>query len=331
MSSWISFDGGIAKVTPLRYEDADQSVNRLPTERSTSAVEARALPQVDAVSPIVRPARSCVSSIAPLPFHVVTTGAPSRSARAVTSAQASARIAPPPATMTGRSRRAKQVRRAFHVVRRRPNPAAGLAPRRIRQDDLRGLGLDVHRQVQEDGPGPAGQHRVPGPMEDEGQVVDARRLPPFLDDRLEDSRVVGVMAAVELLEDAVAAHVGVGRAGDEWNGRRIDVGRAHADDGVHRTRADARERQHRPAARAEVAVRKMDGRLFVHHLDRPDAVRSVEQGVGDGPAAVAGNPGREFNVASDEKLDDDLGAGKGALARIAQRSGVSRAAGSVGR
>ncbi len=219
--------------------------------------------------------------------------------------------------------RAKQVRRAFHVVRGRPNPASGFAPRRIRQDDLRGLGLDVHRQVQQDRPGPAGQHRVPGPMEDERQVVDARRLPPFLDDRLEDSRVVGVMAAVEFLEDAVAAHVGVRRAGDERNGSRIDIGRAHADKGVHRTRADAREGQHRPAARAEVAVRKMDGRLFVHHLDRPDAVRSVEQGVGDGPAAVAGNPGREFNVVSDEKLDDDLGAGKGALGRIAQRSGVS--------
>ena len=82
MSIWISFDGGIEKVTPLRYDEADQSVKRLPTDRMTSALEASALPHVEAVSPIVSAARRCVSSIAPLPFHVVTTAAPSRSASA---------------------------------------------------------------------------------------------------------------------------------------------------------------------------------------------------------------------------------------------------------
>src|SRR5437899_11995815 len=102
MSIWTSFDGGIENVTPFRYDDADQSVKRLPTDKRMSALAARVLPQVEAVSPIVSPARSWVSSIAPLPFHVVTTGAPRRSASAVTCAQASARIAPPPATMTGR-------------------------------------------------------------------------------------------------------------------------------------------------------------------------------------------------------------------------------------
>ena len=55
------------------------------------------------------------------------------------------------------------------------------------------------------------------------------------------------------------------------------------------------------------------------------AVRPVEEGVGDRPAAVAGDPGREFDAPADEELDDDLGAGEGALGRIAQRSGVSRA------
>src|SRR6476646_8308164 len=101
MSSWMSFVGGIVTVTPARYEDADQSVKRLPTERSTSAVDDSSLPDDDAVSPTVSPASSWVSSMAPLPFHVVTTGAPRRSASAVISADAWAVIAPPPATMTG--------------------------------------------------------------------------------------------------------------------------------------------------------------------------------------------------------------------------------------
>ena len=50
-------------------------------------------------------------------------------------------------------------------------------------------------------------------MENERQVVDTRRLPPLLDDGLEDPRVVGGMPALEFLEDAVAAHVGVRRPG----------------------------------------------------------------------------------------------------------------------
>src|SRR6478752_4281160 len=99
MSTWISRDGGIEDVTPARYDEADQSVKRLPTDRIMSAEDASSLPQVEAVSPIVWAASSWVSSIAPLPFQVVTTGAPSRSARATSWSHASARITPPPATM----------------------------------------------------------------------------------------------------------------------------------------------------------------------------------------------------------------------------------------
>src|SRR6266542_5840591 len=101
MSIWMSRLGGMENVTPLRYDDVDQSVKRQPTERTTSALAASSLPHVDAVSPIVWAASSCVSSIAPLPIQVVTTGAPSRSARARTSAEAADPIAPPPATITG--------------------------------------------------------------------------------------------------------------------------------------------------------------------------------------------------------------------------------------
>src|SRR6187431_596533 len=98
----MSFVGGIANVTPARQEDADQSTKRQPTLNRTSADAARELPIVDPVSPTVWPASAWVSSIAPLPFQVVTTGAPRRSARARNASDASEVIAPPPATMTGR-------------------------------------------------------------------------------------------------------------------------------------------------------------------------------------------------------------------------------------
>ena len=98
----MSFAGGMAKVTPARHDDADQSTKRHPTLSTTSADDVSALPMVDPVSPMVWPASRCVSSIAPFPFQVVTTGAPSRSASACSSAVASAEMTPPPATMTGR-------------------------------------------------------------------------------------------------------------------------------------------------------------------------------------------------------------------------------------
>ena len=167
------------------------------------------MPIVEPVSPIVWPASGCVSSIAPLPFQVVTTGAPSRSASARSSAVASAPITPPPATITGRFAPASRAAaRSTSVASGRGRPRA-CARIGLGNDDLGGLGLDVHRHVQQDRSRAPGGHRVPGAVEDERQLVHPRRLPPLLDDRLEDARVVGVMTPLELLEHAVAAHVGV--------------------------------------------------------------------------------------------------------------------------
>ena len=69
-----------------------------------------------------------------------------------------------------------------------------------------------------------------------------------------------------------------------------------------------------------VAVGEMDGRLLVHDLDRPDRVLPVEEGVGDRPAAVAGDAGGERHALADEVLDEDLGAGR---RRDASRRGRS--------
>ena len=320
MSSWISFVGGMLNVTPARYDDADQSVNRLPTERMTSAEAASSLPDDDAVSPMVRPASSCVSSIAPLPFQVVTTGAPSRSARAVTSADASAVMAPPPATMTGRFAVAQQGRGPFDVVGGRPDPAACLALRRVGEGDLGAVGQDVHRHVEQDRSGPAGDHLVPGPVQDERQLVDARRLPPLLDDRLEDPRVVGDVASLELLEQAGAAHVRVGRAGQQRHRGRVDVGRGHPDDRVGRPRADAGEGQDRLAGGPVEPVGQVDRGLLVHDLHGPDRVLPVEQGIGQRPAAVARDPGHDRDALAHQVLDHDLRPGQSPTTlRLGQR------------
>src|SRR5919199_1263514 len=103
MSTWTSFAGGKEKVAPLRQELADQSVNLQPTESTTSADAASRLPEVEPGQPAVPAQRGWSSGMAPLPFQVKTTAAPTFSASPTRAAEASPMTAPPPATMTGRS------------------------------------------------------------------------------------------------------------------------------------------------------------------------------------------------------------------------------------
>src|SRR5438128_3837901 len=98
MSTWISFVGGIEKVTARRYEDEVQSTNLHPTANRISASLASSFADVLPVSPMPHAFRGWSSEIAPLPFHVVTTAAPIRSSRATKGADASSASKPPPAT-----------------------------------------------------------------------------------------------------------------------------------------------------------------------------------------------------------------------------------------
>src|SRR5271167_2913865 len=90
------------KVTPLRYEEDDQSVNRQPKDMTTSAFAAVLLPGSDPGQPAVPAHIGLSSAIAPFPFQVKTTGMPSFSTSMVNSGVAFALIAPPPTTMHGR-------------------------------------------------------------------------------------------------------------------------------------------------------------------------------------------------------------------------------------
>ena len=208
----------------------------------------------------------------------------------------------------GSLRRCEETSRPFHFRGRGSWRAPRLPLFRIRQDDVGRLGLNVHRHVQEDRPGPPGNHLVPRAMHDEWDVVDARRPEPLLDDGIEDPRVVGAVPSLDFLEQSVAAHVRVRGAGHQEHRGRVDVGGPHADNRVGLAGTDAREGQHRPARDAVVAVRQMHGRLLVHHLDGADLVRPVEERVGEVPAAVAGDARRVRHALADQVLDDDLSA-----------------------
>jgi hypothetical protein len=68
--------------------------------------------------------------------------------------------------------------------------------------------------------------------------------------------------------------------------------------------ADARKRQHRAAGRPVVAVGKVDGRLLMHDLDRPDSIGVVEQDVGEVPTTVSGSARRVWYSLSDQVFDE---------------------------
>ena len=277
---------------PRRQELDDQSVKRQPTASSTSADAASSLPDVDAVSPTLHAFSSWVSSMAPLPCQVVTTAAPEPLGQRGQLVRGSRQQHAAPGHDHRPAGVAQERRGSLDVVGGRARAVGRFALLGVRDRDVGRLDLHVHRQVEQHRAGTAGKHLVPRALQHEGQLVDPGRLPPLLDDRLEDARVVGLVAALDLLEEPVAAHVGVGGAGHQQHGRRVGVGRGHAHDGVGLPRTDAREGQQRPARDPEVAVRDVHRRLLVHHLDRADLLRVVEEHVGQRPAAVAGDPER---------------------------------------
>ena len=92
----------------------------------------------------------------------------------------------------------------------------------------------------------------------------------------------------------------------------IHVRRAHPHDGVRRAGADAGEGEDRTARCPVVPVRQVDGRLLVHHLDRPNLVAALLEHVGQRPAAMSRDAGDDLDALADQVLDDDLSAGESA-------------------
>src|SRR5688500_20149234 len=106
----------------------------------------------------------------------------------------------------------------------------------------------------------------------------------------------------------MAAHVGVGAAGEEHQRLRIDVGGGHADDGVGRARPDGGEGGHGASASAVVAVGHVDGTLLVHGLDDLDAAGVVHKGVEHRSDADRGEDGDDLTIVPHDGFSSYLSA-----------------------
>jgi hypothetical protein len=170
-------------------------------------------------------------------------------------------IRPPPIAITGRF----ASRRTFAAASIAPG-SGWTRPVEVVQVDVGGRGLDVHRHLEVDRAGPAGQHRVEGAMEDEGDLGDRVDRPLALGHRLDHAGEVVVAVALQLLHRPVALHVEGRRTGDRDQGGGVRVGGGKPHHRVDRPRSDRGEGDHRLAAGAVVAVGEVHGALLVEDL-----------------------------------------------------------------
>ena len=100
------------------------------------------------------------------------------------------------------------------------------------------------------GPGRPGEHGVERLAHRTRQLAGLVDPPAALDDGVKDTRQVRPVLAVDLLQHADAAHVGVGFADQQEQRDRVDVGGGQAERGVGGAGADRGiDRQRLPAAR----------------------------------------------------------------------------------
>ena len=87
------------------------------------------------------------------------------------------------------------------------------------------------------------------------------------------------MGPVDLLEHGAPLHVGVDRADNEQEGRRVDVRGGDADGCVRGAGANRGERHDRLSARAIIGIGQVGGALLVHDRDQLDGWRAPSDGV----------------------------------------------------
>ena len=84
------------------------------------------------------------------------------------------------------------------------------------------------------------------------------------------------MLALDLLQDTAASHVGVAVAGEHQHRNAVHIAGGHADDGIHRPRADGGKDGQRHPCEAVVAIGQVYGGLLVPYLEVPELVLSKE-------------------------------------------------------
>ena len=191
-----------------------------------------------------------------------------------------------------------------------PRPARGKALPQVLDVDVRLLNLDIERNFHMDRPGPAGQHRVERAMHHERRHVGVDDVEIALGHCACHRGEVGGVVSVELLHDAVAAHMSRGRAGNQQEGRGIARGRCHADHGVGRARTDRRAGADRLAGGAVVGIRQVSRTLFVHDLDEGDFRYGIVERVEQAPVAVPRQADDIGHAIFLEGLADHLANGK---------------------
>ena len=193
---------GSSRCSPAATSSSTRSSKRVPRARITSALRVARL----AVSVPLRPVAPRLSgergSNTPLPSGVCATGMPTAPANRASSPLASPSSTPWPATITGRSAASSR------SSARSTSSSRAAAPSEIPPCHAPGSGtsasvlLDEHvqRDVEVDGPGPAGEHGREGLAEHQRQLVGPRGLVAALDVRPDDAREVGLEVAPGLLE-----------------------------------------------------------------------------------------------------------------------------------
>ena len=224
----------------------------------------------------------------------------------VSSGVASAVIAPPPTTMQGRLGSEEKRNRGLDGLRIRARLSDGQAFGEIGDIDVRSLDLNVKRQLHVHRARAAGQHGIPGAMQDEGHLIGANHIEAALGHRRHNMRKIGRGEAVEFLHHAVTTHVGGGAASNKEKRRRVAVRGREPDDRVRRSRADRGASRDGLAGDAVVRISDVHGALLVHHLDEGQLRNRIVEGVDHAPIAVPRQSGDIRNAVRLERLSDDL-------------------------
>ena len=215
-------------------------------------------------------------------------------------------IAPPPTTMHGRLAVSRSLIAASMACASARGFPIGRRLVEFRDVDVSSLHLDVKRQLHVHRARAARQHRIPGAMHHEGNLIGADHIEGALGNRRRNVRKIGRGEAVEFLHHAVSAHVRGGAASNKEKRRRVAVSGREPNDRVRRARPDRCASSDGLAGNPVVRIGDVNGVLLVHHLNEGKLRDRIVEGVDHAPIAVPGQAGDIRNSVCLESLSDQL-------------------------
>ena len=239
-----------------------RSSKRAPSETSRSASCSASTAGTVPCMPGMPRCCWCESGNAPRAISVVTTGAPVVSASASSSADACARMTPPPTYSTGFFAVGEQLRRGLDLLAVRLGDRAVAGQVDLRRPDERRLGLlRVLGDVDEHRTGATRAGDLERRRDRGGDVLGALHQERVLRDRHRDADDVG------LLEGIRPHQVREDLAGDADDRHRVHVGVGDRGDEVGRAGAGGRDGDADLVGCRGVALGGVTGALLVAHQD----------------------------------------------------------------